>query len=74
MSAQFTQLHLEIVLHYHVSPEPFPRENSCIAEYRSHLIADGLVEEESSQFRITDKGKVFVEMLCSTPLPTSKTI
>ena len=73
----WTPLHLELLLHYHASPEPFPRENSCIIDYRARLMEAGLVASDSdakASFVITDKGKCYVEMLCSEPLPIPKQI
>jgi hypothetical protein len=78
MSAMnYTPLHLEILIHYHSVVDPFPRENSVIIEYRAHLIRDGIVAPEArdkASFAITERGRCFIEMLCSTPLPIKKDI
>ena len=69
-----TPLHLEILMHHHVSPEPFPRDSYVIRSYRQYLIEVGLLGpgDEPQVYTTTDKGKAWIKKALSTPMPTQK--
>lgn len=71
-----TPLHIELLVHYFSSCEPFPRENSVIGEYRENLVENGLIRStmQGGKFSISEKGQVFVKSMCATPLPKQRTI
>lgn len=79
-----TPLHLQMLLHYHSRCEPYGKHepehasSPAVAAYRSDLLRAGLIEVdgrapppgvESAGFTTTDKGRFYVDRLCSLPLP-----
>ena len=75
-----TPLHLQILLHYHVSPEPYSKDNKmhrdapATVAYTGHLIERGLIKplpdaEWPNGFGTTDRGRVLAAHLCETLLP-----
>jgi hypothetical protein len=72
-----TPLHLQILLHYYTSPEPWPMLGvGCNSAYACHLCDRGLLERPignlsnpAGYFSITDKGRFMVNYLCATPIP-----
>lgn len=70
-----TPLEISILLHYHVSPVDYrngdfsaPAVRNAIDEFRR----DGfLAEAVETYYHITDKGRFYVEALCSVPLPVA---
>lgn len=72
--ATWTPLHLELMLHHHAIAEPFPQDTFTIVQYRQDLIDAGLLtinEESGGGFSSTQRGKGFVDLLCSTPPPVA---
>lgn len=71
---KLTPLHLEILIHHFVSPEPFSRNSETSRSYSDELIELGLLETGASTgiFCITDKGKAWLEHVLETPMPTMK--
>lgn len=72
----FTPLHLQLILHAHVTNSPYPTWELPVArEYTAELIRLGLIEGNLvSEFgggscSTTEKGEAFIEMLLRTPLP-----
>jgi len=45
----WTALQLDLILHYHAFPDPYPRENSVVIEQRAELMRRGLLEPDSSK-------------------------
>lgn len=79
-------LEIEIIFHYYCSPGDFrngdfsaPAVRSAIDSFKAHNDSDGpiLVEniqDTSSEYTITNRGKAYVYNLCSMPLPVCKWI
>lgn len=70
---------IEILIHCHTCPTPHPRISaSAIAETIRMFVLNGIVEEKQLKYSsgvyypTTDRGKVLVEIICSTPLPIQK--
>lgn len=68
-----TPLHIQILLHHHCTPTPFPQAGSPAGKnFTKELIARGLLDcddEKPGRIRTTNKGKALVAMLCKTPDP-----
>lgn len=63
---------IEVLIHYYVSPEDHPRINSpAVKEALRRHIKAGLLTSDSKE--LTERGRFMITMLCSTPLPVSKT-
>ena len=67
-----TPLHLKILLHYHcvhsvmyAFDDPYHANSNTVKEYTKQLVADGLIEREDEFYSTTEKGKFYVEALCS---------
>lgn len=71
---KLTPIHLEILIHHFVSPEPFSRNSDTIQEYHNDLLGLELLETGASTgiFCVTDKGKAWLEHILETPMPTMK--
>jgi hypothetical protein len=74
----WTPYQINIVLHYHCSPGPWPLWTAPIfAETVGALVSDGLLEPsddgmrptEAHCYRTTERGKALVEFWCATPMP-----
>jgi len=69
-----TPLHLEILLHYFYSPEPFKFKLEA-SEYCLDLFKQGLLDSfkhtSSDPIKITAKGKAHVRQLLNLELPKS---
>ncbi len=66
---------IEVLLHYHVSPDPHPRiEAPAVADGIRRLKQLGLLEDRrrDNVYTTTDKGRVHIEQLCTMPLPVFK--
>lgn len=75
-SESWTPLHIELMIHYRCSAARFARpEAPAVIDYTQELIAHGLVEpvleprQYPHDYRATEKGEAFLEMICRTPLP-----
>lgn len=74
----FTPLHLMLLLHYHVTPDPWPQRGApAVLEFTGDLIGLGLVEhvikgKHGHQYGTTDRGAAYVDALCSVPLPVQR--
>lgn len=62
---------LEILFHHHCSRAPFPRENApAYTETVDELVLLGVLERiEFGFIQSTDRGKAYIEMILTTPLP-----
>jgi hypothetical protein len=66
--------HLEILMHYLVSPAPFRTDNQTFREYRQYWIETGCIEagKSSGEYCVTDKGRAWMDKALSTPMPVQK--
>lgn len=77
-----TPLHLKILIYYHcvrgtvqyAFDDPYHANSNTVREYTKQLVVDGLIEREDKFYSTTDKGKFYVEALCSLPLPVEKKV
>jgi len=84
-----TPLHINILLWHHTRAEPYAkyepdhRNSPVVAAYRHDLQEAGLIKPdpqehpegiEGSGWITTDKGRAYVDALCSLPLPECKWI
>ena len=72
-----TPYQIEIVLHFHYSPEPWPQADApAFPQTLSGLIGDDLLSARAGPgcYETTPRGKVLVDMWCSTPLPEMRFI
>ena len=69
---------IEILIHYHVSPEPHPRLSaSAVTESVNRFLEQGLIKLSSRTITIgepalyttTSKGAAHISQLCKLPLP-----
>ena len=75
---------IEVMLHHFCTPGPFPSNAPAYQEAHKRLIDDGLIEEtlhsrvnfehatdliEGRDYRVTEKGRVYVGALKSVPVP-----
>jgi len=79
---KLSPLHIQILLHSYVSPEPFPFQNDTVSEYHRHLDADGLIRRKAStavvyqeppepvRWECTPKGRAHIEQISTLPYPT----
>jgi hypothetical protein len=62
-----------IVLHYHITgyPESPPQEDSpATKKFIEQLCDAGILEHvDVRHYRITEKGRAWVRMICATPYP-----
>ena len=75
MSHRLTPVAIEALMHYHYNPTPHPKaESTSVKNAVSHLIQNGIIgwDENSNTYSTTEKGVIFVEMICTTPLPEQK--
>ena len=71
-SRLWNPLHLELMIHYFVSDEPFdrisaPAVQDCLGQLERYGLLDS--NEAPGAYSVTDKGAAFVERLCRTELP-----
>jgi hypothetical protein len=67
---------IQVLLHFHVSPEPHPRAHAtAVQETIAMLVRNGMIEErkdfsaEPNCYQTTVRGQAWVEMLKNTPFP-----
>lgn len=74
-------LHIQLILHYHISPEPYAQhepqhaKSLAVTEYRAQLLHHGLLEhwaDGPDSVKVTERGKVYIEGLRAVPLPIQK--
>ena len=63
---------IEVLLHYHTSQTPHPREDApAVKEATKRFVCMGLIElVDGKHYITTDRGDAFIKVLCGTPLPT----
>ncbi|WP_319519856.1 hypothetical protein [uncultured Martelella sp.] len=72
----FTPLTVNIMLACHVSKDPDDVVGTKVwhsiaaKEERGLLVNEGMLELENGDWIVTDRGKVWIERILSTPLPT----
>lgn len=74
---KLTPLHLQLVIHYNVYPVPFPKSHApAVIDYTGQLVEAGILKrvEQEPYYVATERGKAFLEMLCSTPFPVQQWI
>jgi hypothetical protein len=75
MTPSFTPLHLMLLLHYHVTPEPWPQAGApAVRKYTDSLVALGLIEysERLGHYTSTNAGVAYIQALRTTPLPEQR--
>lgn len=64
---------LEVLLHYHVSPDPHPRIDApAVQGAIDAMLHEGILQSDlsrDSQYALTERGEVWLKMLLDTPLP-----
>jgi len=69
---------INVLLHYHVCPEPHPRLDApaiqeTIAEFvTAGILKPGVHPSKDGSYITTGRGNALVQMLCSTPFPVQK--
>lgn len=65
-----TPLHIEILLHYNRTSEPFHSPTTVANDYSLYLSEVGMLyRTEENNFHITEGGRMLVNRLCNTPFP-----
>lgn len=81
MQTRSPPLKIVMMLHYYAIAAPYAeydpahRESQAVAHFRDELIRDGLIEADPaspSGYTATERGRVWVDMICDTPLPIQK--
>lgn len=70
-----TPLHLEILLHYYISPDPFPRKSATISQYTEDLSAKQLLKQSAfnpTVFKVTERSELWIKRALETPLPVQR--
>ena len=65
-------LRIKILLHYHVSPEPWPgpcRPDVEILEFLAAGVIEHSGDSDPGSFKTTPLGQAWVAALCNVPLP-----
>lgn len=68
-------IYIEVILHCYYSPEPIPREEApAVQDAIAGFLRAGMIEQVDpgrygSKYRMTARGKAWVEMICATPYP-----
>ncbi|MBT2300392.1 hypothetical protein J7E70_07930 [Variovorax paradoxus] len=68
-----TPLQIEMLLHFHTTPTPWPRLNApaCV-EAIEGFIRDGLVrDDDPSRYWLTERGEACIRFLCAMPIPVA---
>ena len=69
----FTPLHIEILIWYHTRVEKMPNHDApAVIDYTASLVNLGILYEsisDSTGYKITPKGHVWLKAILSTPLP-----
>lgn len=78
-----TPLQITMMLHYHALAQPYAlhepqhARSPAVFEQRSSLIRDEMLAldpDSMSGYRVTERGRAYVEALCALPLPIKKWI
>jgi hypothetical protein len=76
-----TPLHIKMLFHYHAVAEPYAMRHpehansAAVEEYRNDLLSANLIEpsdNSGSGFTTTERGRVYVDAICSVPWPVQK--
>lgn len=76
-----TPLQLTMLLHYYSIAEPYAlrqpehANSPVVKDQRMGLMNEGLLlvsDITGSEYKVTEKGKAFIEALCNMPLPVCK--
>jgi hypothetical protein len=80
---KWTPLHISIMLHYFTTPTLIEHASSIsTVEFTLELIREGLLASTNTvttihtinnKYRVTDKGKAFINKILSTPIPVKVT-
>lgn len=63
---------IEILIHCHTTPSAHPRiDTPAVKDSLKTMEDQGLISKEDSEgfYRTTDKGAVYMTLLCSVPMP-----
>ncbi len=67
---------IRILLHYYISPEPYPEPDRSSPFYRETIswmkVYELMTDETEDAMVMTPRGKAWVEMIRSTPLPVQE--
>lgn len=68
---RFTPNEIEVLLHYHVSPEPHPRIGyGAVTEAVHRFARNGILSKvEGDRYTLTDRGKAWLQEILSVPYP-----
>lgn len=76
MDRTLTVNDIQVLLHFHVSPEPYPRANApAVQDAIKMFLKEGMIVERDEQsglgmaYDTTIRGRAYVEMLKHTPFP-----
>lgn len=65
-----TPNNLEVLLHYHTTPQIHPRHDApAVKSAVEMLLAEGLLQRDDRLYTTTDKGKFYLDHLLSRPFP-----
>lgn len=68
-----TPLEISLVLHYHCTPGPHPQAHApAVREAIERFMREDILEydpEHARAYKVAERGRALVEMLCATPLP-----
>lgn len=66
-----TPNHIEVLLHYHCFTDKHPNEDApAVKAALDFFLKEDILRLSKGDFTTTERGKAFVTMLCTTPLPT----
>lgn len=69
-----TPLQIEMMLHFHLSPVPYPRRSAAAEDALQWFREEGLVQEPASMEKsvsLSNRGRAYVQFLIAMPLPAA---
>ena len=71
MKTTHTPSDIEVILHFHVSPAPHPRQHApAVQDAIIYCVDEGLLKEDiPGCYSPTPKGTAWVKMICATQYP-----
>lgn len=68
--SKLTPLHIELLIHYHVSAGPWPRPSVASKQYTRHLLDWNLIRADMGVgYRSTEGGAMLLDAMCALPVP-----
>lgn len=68
-SHQLCPLQVEILMHYYATLGSYPGSSKMAKDYLGEFINRGILDSTSAPFKLTDKGRAWVEAILCTPCP-----